>query len=59
MIKVMWGGRWDELLRKDTSGKLIQLMNETVDGDYQTFKSKDGAYVREHFFGKYQHRSPG
>ncbi len=49
----MWGGRWDELLRKDTSGKLIQLMNETVDGDYQTFKSKDGAYVREHFFGKY------
>lgn len=53
VIKVMWGGRWDELLRKDTSGKLIQLMNETVDGDYQTFKSKDGAYVREHFFGKY------
>lgn len=53
VIKVIWGGRWDELLRKDTSGKLIQLMNETVDGDYQTFKSKDGAYVREHFFGKY------
>lgn len=53
VIKVMWGSRWDELLRKDTSGKLIQLMNETVDGDYQTFKSKDGAYVREHFFGKY------
>lgn len=53
VIKVVWGGRWDELLRKDTSGKLIQLMNETVDGDYQTFKSKDGAYVREHFFGKY------
>lgn len=53
VIKVMWGNRWDELLRKDTSGKLIQLMNETVDGDYQTFKSKNGAYVREHFFGKY------
>jgi len=53
VVKVMWGGRWDELLRKDTSGKLIQLMNETVDGDYQTFKSKNGAYVREHFFGKY------
>lgn len=53
VIKVIWGGRWDELLRKDQSGKLIQLMNETVDGDYQTFKSKDGAYVREHFFGKY------
>ncbi len=45
----MWGGRWDELLRKDTSGKLIQLMNETVDGDYQTFKSGAAAYVREHF----------
>ena len=53
VIKVMWGGRWDELLKKDTSGKLIQLMNETVDGDYQTFKSKDGAYVREHFFNRY------
>lgn len=53
VIKVIWGARWDELLRNDTSGKLIQLMNETVDGDYQTFKSKDGAYVREHFFGKY------
>ena len=53
VIKVMCGGRWDELLKKDTSGKLIQLMNETVDGDYQTFKSKDGAYVREHFFNRY------
>lgn len=53
VIKVIWGDRWDELLRKDSSGKLIQLMNETVDGDYQTFKSKDGAYVREHFFGRY------
>ena len=53
VLKVIWGGRWDELLRKDTSGKLVQLMNETPDGDYQTFKSKDGAYVREHFFGRY------
>jgi pyruvate dehydrogenase E1 component len=53
VIKVIWGGKWDELLQKDTSGKLLQLMNETVDGDYQTFKSKNGAYVREHFFGKY------
>ncbi|WP_413492824.1 pyruvate dehydrogenase (acetyl-transferring), homodimeric type [Morganella psychrotolerans] len=53
VIKVMWGGRWDELLKKDTSGKLIQLMNETVDGDYQTFKSKNGAYVRENFFNRY------
>lgn len=53
VIKVIWGNNWDALLAKDTSGKLLQLMNETVDGDYQTFKSKDGAYVREHFFGKY------
>lgn len=53
VIKVMWGDRWDELLRKDTSGKLIQLMNETLDGDYQTFKSRSGAYVREHFFNRY------
>ncbi len=53
VVKVIWGSGWDALLAKDTSGKLIQLMNETVDGDYQTFKSKDGAYVRKHFFGKY------
>lgn len=51
--KVIWGDRWDELLRKDTTGKLVQLMNETLDGDYQTYKSRDGAYVREHFFGRY------
>ncbi|MDC0612646.1 pyruvate dehydrogenase (acetyl-transferring), homodimeric type [Vibrio sp.] len=53
VVKVIWGNNWDTLLAKDTSGKLLQLMNETIDGDYQTFKSKDGAYVREHFFGKY------
>ncbi|UJF19626.1 pyruvate dehydrogenase (acetyl-transferring), homodimeric type [Vibrio sp. SS-MA-C1-2] len=53
VIKVVWGSGWDKLLAKDTTGKLLQLMNETVDGDYQTLKSKDGAYVREHFFGKY------
>lgn len=53
VIKVIWGDRWDKLLQKDKSGKLIRLMNETLDGDYQTFKSKNGAYVREHFFGKY------
>ncbi|WP_422667148.1 pyruvate dehydrogenase (acetyl-transferring), homodimeric type [Buchnera aphidicola] len=53
VIKVIWGNRWDILLKKDKSGKLIQLMNETVDGDYQTFKSKNGAYVRKYFFGKY------
>ncbi|XBC41432.1 MAG: pyruvate dehydrogenase (acetyl-transferring), homodimeric type [Buchnera aphidicola (Nurudea yanoniella)] len=53
-IKVIWGSEWDKLLKKDTTGKLIQLMNETLDGDYQTFKSKNGAYVRKHFFGKYE-----
>ncbi|WP_025820711.1 pyruvate dehydrogenase (acetyl-transferring), homodimeric type [Shewanella marina] len=53
VVKLIWGNNWDSLLAKDTSGKLLQLMNETLDGDYQTFKSKDGAYVREHFFGKY------
>ena len=53
VIKLLWGKGWDELLEKDTTGKLRQLMDETVDGDYQTFKSKDGAYIREHFFGKY------
>ncbi|MFM4720202.1 pyruvate dehydrogenase (acetyl-transferring), homodimeric type [Aeromonas bivalvium] len=53
VTKVIWGRKWDELLKKDTSGKLIQLMNETVDGDYQTMKSRDGAYVREHFFNRY------
>lgn len=53
VVKVIWGSNWDSLLAQDSSGKLLQLMGETVDGDYQTFKSKDGAYVREHFFGKY------
>ncbi|UDG81372.1 Pyruvate dehydrogenase E1 component [Candidatus Profftia lariciata] len=53
VIKVVWGMKWDALLSKDTSGKLIKLMNETLDGDYQTFKSKNGAYVRKHFFGRY------
>lgn len=53
VIKVLWGRRWDRLLQSDTSGRLMQLMMEVVDGDYQTFKSKDGAYVRENFFGRY------
>lgn len=53
VIKVVWGSGWDKLLAKDTTGKLLQLMNETVDGDYQTYKAKDGAYVRQHFFGRY------
>ncbi len=53
VIKVIWGSGWDKLLARDTSGMLLQRMEETVDGDYQALKSKNGAYVREHFFGKY------
>lgn len=53
VIKVIWGRYWDPLLARDTSGKLLQLMNETVDGEYQNFKAKGGAFTREHFFGKY------
>jgi pyruvate dehydrogenase E1 component len=53
VIKVIWGSGWDRLLEKDHTGRLVQLMNELVDGDYQTLKANDGAYVREHFFGRY------
>jgi len=53
VIKVVWGSYWDPLLARDRMGLLRKRMEECVDGDYQTFKSKDGAYVREHFFGKY------
>jgi pyruvate dehydrogenase E1 component len=53
VIKVVWGSYWDPLLAKDRSGLLMKRMEECVDGEYQTFKSKDGAYVRKHFFGKY------
>jgi pyruvate dehydrogenase E1 component len=53
VIKVIWGSGWDKLLAKDTSGRLVQLMNETVDGDYQTLKSRNGKYVRDEFFGRY------
>jgi pyruvate dehydrogenase E1 component len=53
VIKVIWGSRWDPLLAGDSSGRLVQLMNECVDGDYQTFKSRDGKYVRDEFFGRY------
>ena len=52
VIKVIWGSGWDPLLETDDRGLLRQLMEEAVDGEYQTFKSKDGAYVREHFFGQ-------
>ena len=52
VIKVIWGSRWDPLLAADTDGRLVRVMEECVDGEYQTFKSHDGAYVREHFFGR-------
>ncbi len=53
VIKVLWGSRWDPLLARDHKGLLKRLMEECVDGEYQNFKSKGGAYTREHFFGKY------
>ncbi|MGV0341338.1 pyruvate dehydrogenase (acetyl-transferring), homodimeric type [Corynebacterium mastitidis] len=52
VIKVVWGREWDELIEKDKDGALVEIMNKTPDGDYQTFKANDGAYVREHFFGR-------
>ncbi|MES9869708.1 MAG: pyruvate dehydrogenase (acetyl-transferring), homodimeric type [Sedimenticola sp.] len=53
VIKVVWGGYWDPLLARDKNGTLIKRMEECVDGDYQAYKAKGGAYTREHFFGKY------
>jgi pyruvate dehydrogenase E1 component len=53
VIKVLWGSGWDQLLAKDASGLLRQRMEECVDGEYQDFKAKNGAYVRQQFFGKY------
>jgi pyruvate dehydrogenase E1 component len=53
VIKVIWGSRWDPLLARDHQGLLRRTMEECVDGEYQNFKSKGGAYVREHFFGRY------
>ncbi len=52
VIKVIWGREWDALLHADRDGALINLMNITPDGDYQTYKANDGSYVREHFFGR-------
>jgi pyruvate dehydrogenase E1 component len=52
VIKVIWGREWDRLLAADTDGALVNLMNVTPDGDYQTYKAESGAYVREHFFGR-------
>jgi pyruvate dehydrogenase E1 component len=53
VVKVVWGSRWDPLLAKDQNGHLRRIMEETVDGEYQNYKSKDGAYVRKEFFGKH------
>ncbi|RLA11156.1 MAG: pyruvate dehydrogenase (acetyl-transferring), homodimeric type, partial [Gammaproteobacteria bacterium] len=53
VIKVIWGSYWDHLLDKDVDGLLHRLMDETVDGEYQAYKAKGGAYTRENFFGKY------
>ncbi|WP_296942046.1 pyruvate dehydrogenase (acetyl-transferring), homodimeric type [uncultured Massilia sp.] len=53
VVKVIWGPGWDALLAKDKDGILQRVMMETVDGEYQNYKAKDGAYVRKHFFGKH------
>ena len=53
VIKVVWGSRWDPLLARDTQGLLKRVMEECVDGEYQNFKAKGGAYTRENFFGKF------
>ncbi|HQE32370.1 MAG TPA: pyruvate dehydrogenase (acetyl-transferring), homodimeric type, partial [Propionibacteriaceae bacterium] len=52
VIKVVWGSGWDPLLAADSEGALVNVMNTTTDGDYQTFRANDGAYVRKHFFGR-------
>ena len=53
VIKVIWGDRWDPLLEADEDGLLVRRMEEAVDGEYQTYKARSGAFVREKFFGKY------
>jgi len=53
VIKLIWGSYWDPLIARDKDGLLLRRMEEAVDGEYQVFKARDGAYVREHFFGKY------
>lgn len=52
VIKVLWGREWDDLLERDQDGALVDIMNTTLDGDFQTYKGESGAFVREHFFGK-------
>ena len=51
VVNLIWGRKWDDLINND-DGKLQKIMNETVDGEYQNFKSKGGKYTRENFFGK-------
>jgi pyruvate dehydrogenase E1 component len=53
VVKLLWGGPWDELFARDHSGMLLKRLSECVDGEFQAYKAKGGAYVREHFFGKY------
>ncbi|MDO5710602.1 MAG: pyruvate dehydrogenase (acetyl-transferring), homodimeric type, partial [Micrococcales bacterium] len=52
VIKCIWGRGWDDLLAADSQGALVHLMNSTPDGDYQTYRANNGAYIREHFFGR-------
>ena len=52
VLKVVWGRNWDPLLAQDREGALVNIMNSTPDGDFQTYKAEDGAYVRENFFGR-------
>ncbi|MDN5762596.1 MAG: pyruvate dehydrogenase (acetyl-transferring), homodimeric type [Microlunatus sp.] len=52
VIKVLWGREWDRLFANDTTGDLVRIMNETLDGDFQTYKGESGGYIREHFFGR-------
>ena len=52
VIKVLWGREWDALLAKDRTGDLVKIMNETLDGDYQTFKAESGGFIRDNFFGR-------
>ena len=52
VVKVIWGGDWDPLLEQDATGDLVRVMNETLDGDYQTFKGESGGFVRDNFFGR-------
>ena len=53
VIKVIWGSDWDKLFARDHTGLLLKRMEECVDGEYQAFKAKGGAYLRQEFFGKY------